>query len=101
MFRKDRAKFAATVDFPTPPLPLDTATICLIPAKVEGPWVVGACAVPCADSELWSNNIFMSLKDVSFFRRDFISDTTVFFFSSFWLFNLSKYCHYLKISRII
>ena len=34
---KDNAKFTATVDFPTPPLPLEIAMICFIPDIVDGP----------------------------------------------------------------
>src|ERR1700723_1225772 len=36
------ARFTATVDLPTPPLPLATATICLTPAILRG------CAIPAA-----------------------------------------------------
>src|SRR5580692_12430709 len=37
-----RARFTATVDLPTPPLPLATATMCLTPAILRG------CAIPAA-----------------------------------------------------
>ena len=47
-FLSVNAKFAATVDFPTPPFPLAMAIICLIPSKV----VAGCCAGDWAASPI-------------------------------------------------
>ena len=74
--------FAATVDLPTPPLPLAIATICLTPAKGAGPgaaaWLAGIAWAPWSIS---STRIFSKfpLED----SLSLIAFTTACFFSSF------------------
>ena len=88
--RIERARLAATVDFPTPPFPLETATICLIPAKVDGPCDTGSCPAIWPELEsLLSKIIFTSSKGVSFSSSELISDIPCLFSLHYHLLFLS------------